>query len=180
MLHRLELPTYESISHLEAKGGYAVKKYYRWPWKWFYRKKLEMLLSYLEDGRIYGSVLDFGCGKPKILGPSLDKIGLNVSYVDEGDKLPNCKFDVITCGSVLEFVTLEEVLPKLKKHLTRDGFMVVASPMSNWVTDLYLYFSGDKAIRNSHRNIIREAKKHFHIEDYKEWMGLYFSFKATL
>ena len=176
MLHSLALPTYQSVRHLEGKG-YAVKKYYQFPYFFFYRKKLSMMLEYLEPGRIYSSILDFGCGKAHILETSLKRSSFDVYSIDKNDKLPRKKYEVIVCGSVLEFTNLKETILKLKSMLDKRGILIVSSPMRNWVTSLYFSAIGDHSIRNTHIEIMDELKKHFRVSDYKEWNGLYFCAK---
>lgn len=179
MLHSLALPTYQTVRHLEGKG-YAVKRYYQFPYLFFYRKKLSMMLEYLEPGRIYSSILDFGCGKARIFESSLKRSAFDVDSIDKSEKLLKRKYEVIVCGSVLEFVNLKEVVLKLKSMLDKRGMLIVSSPMRNWITSLYFSAIGDRSMRNSHIEIMEELKKHFKVCDYRQWNGLYFSAKMRV
>lgn len=128
---------------------------------------------------MYSNILDFGCGKAQILKPTLNRHAYTVKCVDKGDKLPNEKFEVIVCASVLEFVPLEKTLKYLKKSLAQGGVLIGSSPMTNWVTASYLKYAGDKSRRNTHTEIMDALREFFKVLDYKEWNGLYFSFKAV-
>lgn len=180
MLHRLALPSYESIRKFEGKGNFAVGKYYKFPFKFFYRQKLRMIMDMFETGRMYGSILDFGCGKAQILRDSLEKKSFYVKCVDILDWIDyEYKYDVVVCASVLEFCDpLYDTALMLRKIVRKDGMVVVASPMKNILTRLYFWLIGDTYIRNNHMKIISQMSEFFTISDYKEWNGLYFSFKG--
>lgn len=180
MLHSLALPPYESVKHLEGKGGYAVDKYYRHPYKFFYKKKLEMVLSYLTPGRLYMSILDFGCGQAKILLPSLQRRACFVDSVDRIEDVDTkADYSVIVCASVLEFVDLPRYLKVLREALHKNGMLIVASPMQTFFAEYYFHLIKDRKRRHSHKDILATVRKHFYVSGYKEWFGLYFSFKAV-
>lgn len=171
----LHLKPYSEIKHLEDTGNFAVSKYYRFPYRIFYRKKFKMAVSFLDKG--YKSILDFGSG-PGILIPELKRRAVVVKGVDKLDIIdPRWKYDVIMCNSVLEFVDLNRVLYTLR--CLTGGFLVVASPMDTWITRLYFKLIGDKNYRHSHLKIISEVSKKFNIVEYKTWLGVYFALKAT-
>ncbi len=177
MLYSLALPPYESIKALEGSGNFAVKKYYQFPYSFFYQKKLKMVLGYLKSRDL--AILDFGCGEARILELSLGQYPNAVYFADKTEDInTDVKYDVIICSSVLEFVDLKYTLKFLKTILKPTGYMIVASPMSTLLTETYFTIIGDPHTRNSHQLIYQEVSKIFRISEYKEWLGLYFSFKC--
>ena len=179
MSNSLLLPKLETISYLEGKGNFAVRKYYKWPERIFYRHKLKMILDLMDVGRVYKSTLDFGAGPAKILEKSLKSRSWKYTAIDHDDAQPIDKFDLIVCGSVLEFVNLDETLKYFKSHLLNGGHIIGASPMDTALSRFYFKKIGDSLKRNNHKSIMQALKKHFHVVDNQEWLGLYFSFKAT-
>lgn len=179
MLHSLALPKYESVKDYEGQGNYAVAKYYRFPFSFFYRQKLKMIVRMLEKGKIYKNILDFGSGKAEIFREELEKHALQVKCIEAQDILDfRWKFDVVVCASVLEFVQLPVAISILKNVTHKNGMIVGASPMDTWATRLYFRLIGDKNLRNTHKVILNELSKYFFIIEKKEWLGLYFSFKG--
>ena len=177
MSHRLLLPPLSTISHLEGTGNFAVSKYYHWPWAPIYQTKLKMMLELLDTRRMYRSTLDYGCGAAQIMRPTLEKLSDKITSVDKDDAEPIGKFDLIICGSVLEFVNLDETLHFFQKHLAQGGQIVGASPMDTPMTRLYLISDLNK--RHSHHYIMRKLKEYFNVTHSSSWLGLYFSFKAV-
>lgn len=179
MFYRLALPPYESVRHFDGMGNFAVDKYYRWPFSFFYQKKLKMMVEMLgKDMR--SNVLDFGCGEAKIFETELKRHFFNVSCADRvSDLNPLGRYETITCASVLEFVWLPTTIKRLKRLLKPNGFMVVASPLKNRLTDFYFKLIGDKESRHSHKEIMGYIMRDFRVVEYKEWFGLYFCLKAT-
>lgn len=173
---KLDLPPYHELQRYEGTGNYAIWKYYQWPYRIFYRKKLKMILSLITktpDCRI----LDFGAG-PGIFTKTLQAVGV-VKSIDFRDTIdPRWKFDLIICGSVLEFVDLKPALHTLK-FMTKPGSeIIVASPMKTWLSRLYFKSIKDTKSRHSHEVIIEEMSKVFHVETVKKWFGLYFALRA--
>lgn len=177
MSNSLLLPPLSKVIDYEGKGNFAIKKYYHLPFSLFYKKKLKMILSLMDEGRKYNSILDFGCGPAQIFRESLQSRGRRVECVDKLDNISG-KYDLIVCASVLEFVNLKETLPYLKSHLIHGGALIGSSPMDTKLSRLYFSLIGDKLQRKSHVEIMRELHKHFWVVKYKKWFGLYFSFKA--
>lgn len=179
MSNRLLLPPLSQVIYYEGKGNFAIKKYYKWPFSIFYQKKLRMILDMIGTKK-YWSILDFGCGPARIFNDELQNYSDDVIGVDITDKIPNKKFDLIVCSSVLEFVPLNRVLQKLRWHLMRGGELLVASPMDTIITKIYFWIIGDKNKRWSHKYIIDLVSKYFFVSEKKEWFGLYFSLRASL
>lgn len=173
MFNRLKLPEYSSLERYEGRGNYALKKYYQFPYSFFYRHKLKMIVNLMHEK--YKNILDFGCG-PGIFTPELKKYALFVIDLEKNDPInPFWKFDCIVCASVLEFCELEPTLMTLKKLLNPKGVLLIASPMKNMITSLYLKENG----RHSHDQITSAVSKKFRIMEYHAWLGLYFSIRAT-
>lgn len=179
MLHSLSLPSYSKVKDYEGQGNYAVSRYYKFPFSFFYRQKLKMIVRLLDEGKIYRNILDFGAGKAEIFREELSKHALQVKCTELQDVIdPRWKFDVIVCASVLEFTNLVVSLRVLKSLIAPNGMLVAASPMNTWLSHLYFKLIGDKNKRHSHKEILNEAAKHYFITSYKEWFGLYFVFKG--
>jgi len=178
MLHSLALPKYDKVKDYEGTGNFAVSKYYKFPWRIFYRHKLKMIVSHF-DKKLYRNILDFGSGKAEIFREELQKHALQVKCIELQDEInASWKFDVVVCASVLEFTHLPVCLSTLKRVVHPNGMLVVSSPMDTWLSRLYFKFIGDKNSRHSHKEILSESSKYFFILDYQEWFGLYFSFKG--
>lgn len=176
MFNRILLPEYETLKEYEGKGNYAISKYYKFPYKYFYQQKLKMVVSLME--RRYKNCLDFGSG-PGIFLPELRRHADNVIAYDKGDKLdPGLKFDLIVCSSVIEFCHLESTLKFLKEILKEDGHLIVASPMKSTFSKTYFKLIRDNKNRHCHLDIIKYISNRFKIVQKKEWFGLYFSLKA--
>ena len=177
MLHSLALPPYSDVRYLEGHGNYAVLKYYKWPYRFFYRHKLKMMLSLMPRKRCH-NILDFGAGQG-IFTPELKKRASFVRGIDKGDEINfKWKFDLIVCGSVLEFVSLPGLI-KVFRHIIRvSGRLIVASPMDTKLSRFYFKSIGDKHQRHGHELIKKRIRRCFSIEEYKEWLGLYFALRA--
>ena len=173
----LDLPTYDTVAQFEGKGNWAVSKYYRFPYRFFYRHKIKMIMDMFGED-VYTHLLDYGCG-PQILKKTLKNHSLYYKGYDIGDVFdPRWRFDVVVLASVLEFVNVEFILHQVKSVLRKGGFIVVSSPMDTWISRQYFKLIGDQHIRNSHERIISGISKIFKIEKVNKWMGLYFSVKA--
>ena len=179
LLHPLRLPDYHSIKGWEGKGNWTVKKYYQFPYRFFYRHKFRMIVDMIPKGKIYRNILDFGTG-PGIFMEELKRHALFVKGFDKGDNIdPRWKYEAIVCASVLEFCSLDLMLPLLSQILHPKGNLLIASPSSNWFTEGYLKLAGDKHFRNNHKTILSKVSKYFRIVEYHDWLGLYFSIKAA-
>lgn len=179
MLHSLTLPRYDKVKDFEGLGNYAIKRYYQFPFSFFYCKKLKMILKYFEKCKVYHNILDFGSGKAEIFREELQKHALSVKCVDKIEEVQfNWRFNVIVCASVLEFTHLPVCIQVLRNITEKDGMILGSSPMDTWLSRMYFKLIGDKNSRHSHKEIMREIRSKFFIIDYKEWFGLYFSFKA--
>lgn len=173
----LHLPPYNEVKHFEGKGNYAISKYYFWPWRWFYRHKLLMILRSLQG--LYYRALDYGSGPAKILNISLSKCCASVTSVNEGDTInPLWRFNLVVCSSVLEFVDLRYATYMFHNILCPKGEIVIASPMDTWVTRFYFKCIGDKHKRNSHKDIFKAISSSFDVVSYEEWLGIYFCLKV--
>ena len=177
MPNRLLLPPYSEVKHFEGLGNYAIKRYYQFPFLMFYRKKLKMILSHLQDKK-YDSILDFGCGRAEILRETLSQYSDDVDYVDTEHDLKDKKYDVITCSSVLEFMSLKFIVPRLNGLLKKDGMLIGASPMNTLLTEFYFHIIGDVSFRNTEVDIMNSLRKHMFVVRHEKWAELYFSFKA--
>lgn len=172
----LTLKPYNSVKHLEGKGNWAVSKYYNFPYRYFYRHKVKMIVDLLRKDSKYHNILDFGTG-PGLYTPELKKYSLFIKSVDRLEHVSlRWRFDIVLCSSVLEFVSLPSTLSVLHSILKKDGRLIVASPMCNVLTDLYL--RNDPQDRHHHETIIKRIKKKFVIEKINKWMGLYFALRA--
>ena len=178
MSNGLLLPPLSQVIQFEGKGNFAVKKYYKWPFSLFYRKKLKMILDMMDD-RIYTSILDFGSGPAEVFKKTLKSISKIVICADTYSDIPNKKFDLIVCASVLEFVdNIDKVLCKLNENLLPGQAIVGASPMDTILSRFYFRLIGDKQSRNPHEMILNSLYRNFFLVRTKKWFGLYFSFKA--
>lgn len=181
MFHSITLPAYNKVAALDGRGNYAIKKYYKFPFRLFYRHKLKMIASIVRDiskeQYIY-NIIDYGSG-PGIFKEELKKHATKV-YSYDVDSIFNAswRFDVAVCSSSLEFMQLHHELNKINKVLKVGGYLVVGSPMKTWVTNLYFRLIGDKNGRHSHEAIISAVSNYFKIEECKTWLGLYFTIKA--
>ena len=174
----LRLPTYKTLSKHEGKGNYAVRKYYLFPFSFFYRYKLKMVARLLGK-KVHHNLLDYGSG-PGIFTEELKKHSLFVHQKEIGQRInPKWRFDVVVCASVLEFVNLDEALYEIHSLLKPAGKIVVASPMKNRMTGFYLWLSRSKHKRHSHDEILSKVSKYFTIEKYDSWLGLYFSLRGV-
>ena len=172
------LPNYEDVMEWEGLGNYAIKKYYKWPFRFLYRKKLQMALNMLDEDTVYSRTLDFGCGPARIFEKELARRSLYVDCVDRLWDIPEHYYELITCLSVLEFVDLPATLKRLDYHMADNGILVVASPILSPLSKLYYRLCGSKYDRNSKEEILKQIKKQFIIEEYTEWFGLYFCLRA--
>ena len=179
LLHPLRFPDYRTLKWFEGKGNWAIKKYYQFPHRFFYRHKLRMIIDLMPKGKIYRNILDFGSG-PGIFLEELTRHALFVKEFDKGEAIdPRWRYEAIVCASVLEFCNLDFNLPMLSQILYPKGDFLVASPLSNRLTKGYLKLAGDTHTRNTHQDILSKVSKYFKIVEYREWLGLYFSIKAV-
>ncbi len=175
MLDGLALPPYAQIKHLEGTGNFAVKKYYQWPYRYFYRKKLKMIVGMMRKS--YDSILDFGSGSG-VFGPELCKHStLVVTY--EKDEYIDKGYDLVVCASVLEFTELPKTLGLIRYIMNPNAELIVASPMKSWLSKKYFGLINDKSDRIPHTRIISEIGKFFKIEKIEYWNNLYFCLKAV-
>ena len=173
----ISLPSYSKVAHLEGRGNYAVSKYYKLPHSIFYQQKLKM--AKFLAARMYYNCLDYGSG-PGITSYFLKSIARRVKSFDKTDIYDkHWKFDLIFCGSVLEFCNLDVEIPKIKAIMAPWGHLIVASPMKNIITNAYFRLIGDKHKRNSHNDIISSIGKHMKIERTLTWMNLYFALRCS-
>lgn len=178
LLHPLKLPLYESLKPYEGKGNWAIKKYYKFPYSFFYQYKLRMILNMMDSG-YYTSTLDYGCG-PGIFSTELRKHCHNLASIDRFSKIdPRWRFNLIVCSSVLEFTSLDFDLSVLSNIIERKGLLIVASPMNGLLPRLYFKLIKDTYRRHSMSDIVRGVEKHFKIVRLKKWMNLYFCLKAV-
>ena len=174
----LALPDYSSIKILEGKGNFAVKKYYQFPYSYFYKHKLKMIVKLLGK-RTYNNILDYGSGSG-IFIPELRKHAFHVKTHEVGQFLsPSWKFDAIVCSSVLEFCYLNQTLKHIRNAMNQNSVLFVASPMQTSLSKLYFKLIKDKRIRHSQEDIISAISKFFRVKEYHTWLGLYFSIKAV-
>lgn len=177
-LRPIAFKPYSSVKHLEGMGNFTVSKYYKWPFRPFYRHKIKMIVSMM-DKRIYTNILDFGCG-PGVYHPELQMCALAVKGIDIEDVFdPRWKFEAIICASVLEFCDFPHTAKLLASILHPRGALFIASPMDTLFSRLYFKLLGDKDDRHSHQYIISNIEKYFTIQKKKEWFGLYFAIKAV-
>ena len=176
---RLALPSYESVKHLDGKGNYAVSRYYKWPFAFFYQKKLKMILDMM-NGRIYENILDYGAGPAHMFSPELKKHCYRlVSYGNSSGINKDWRFSAIVCASVLEFTKDPwATLIMLDSMLKTGGHIYIASPMSTPITRFYFKLIGDKQFRWPHFYIKNLVDYRFKVEEYQEWNSLYFALRA--
>jgi len=109
LLNPIKLPDFNSIKRHEGKGNFAVSKYYKFPYRPFYRKKLYMVRDLLDKDRVYDNILDFGAG-PGIFTQELKEHALRVVSVNKDEVTDKrSRFECIVSASTLEFI---EDLPK--------------------------------------------------------------------
>ena len=173
----LDFPPYDTVAEHEGKGNWAVSKYYRFPYRFFYRHKLRMITD-LIGHETFAHLLDYGCG-PGVLKRELEKHALYYKGYDLGDVFdPRWRFDVVVLASVLEFLNIESTLKRVKSVLKPSGFIIIASPMDTWASRQYFKLIGDKHTRNSNERIIGRVSDMFKVQRIDTWLGLYFAMKA--
>lgn len=179
LVRPIKLPKHSQIAKYEGTGNFAVDKYYRFPYRPFYRKKLYMVRDMLDRGRIYKNILDFGSG-PGILTEELKCHACSVVSINENDKIdPRSRFECIVAASTFEFIEdLNETLKMLHSISYSRAQIIVASPLNNWLTNVYFELIGDSTVRNSQESIKRVVDRWFKVDEYIEWMGLYFALKG--
>ena len=179
LLHPIKLPEYSSLKEHEGKGNYAIGKYYKLPYRPFYRKKLYMVRNLLDKGRVYKNILDFGSG-PGVFTDELKKHSISVTNLDKWHRIDRrSRFEAIVCASSLEFIeNLPETMNELSIVSPVKGQLIVASPMNSILTKSYFKMIGDDLVRNSPDVIRYIIQRFFKVVEYHEWMGLYFSLKA--
>jgi len=175
----LLLPPYSVVAPLEGKGNWAVDRYYKQPYAYFYQQKLKMVVRAL-GGKHYNNILDYGAGQG-IFTPELQRHATHVVSVDNHYQLRiMSKFDVIVCASVLEFVPdVDKLLDKFLGIMSPNSSIIVASPQDNLLTRAYFKLIGDKMVRHSHYEIAARLFKKFNVVYEDSWMGLYFCIKAV-
>ena len=177
LLHSVKYPSFKSIKHLEGKGNFAVSKYYKWPFRPFYRHKLKMIVDMIGDDK-FQRILDFGSGSG-IFRQELLRHAKSVSCIDIDTTInPHWRFDAIICASVLEFTHLYPTVDTLYNLLSPGGVLYVASPMDTKLSRAYYKLIKDDNYRHSHKTIKSVLEAKFNIKEHKEWMGLYFALKA--
>ena len=179
MSHSISYPPLSSIKHLEGKGNFAVSKYYKLPFRPFYRHKFKMIVDMIGNSK-YEKILDFGSGSG-IFRTELLRHAKLVSCINEDNAIINSdwRFDAIICASVLEFCHLYSTVSRLYSLLNPGGVLYVASPMDTRLSQGYFRLIGDNKLRHSPELIKSVISGKFKIEEYKEWMGLYFALKAV-
>lgn len=166
--HPLTFPKYSQVKKYENKGNYAVKKYYFWPWRFFYRHKIRMIERAMR-GDHFNSIMDFGSG-PGLMYNQWKKQAHEVYLFDKNNtQIPNVNMTI--CASVMEFVPLKETFEKLAQHTNE---IVIASPMKSGWSDYYFKMIDDKETRHSHQEILDEMARYFSINYHESWLGLYF------
>lgn len=177
MFNRLTLPAYDSLKKYEGGGNYAINKYYKLPYSFFYRHKLKMMVNLMED-KTYKNCLDYGSG-PGIFTPELKKHAISVLSHDAHHTVDmRWKFELIVCASVLEFCHLNTTLEFLHGVCRKNGTLIVGSPMQTKLSKTYFNSINDTNIRYSHTHIIKAIGSKFEIEKIDYWMGLYFALRA--
>ncbi len=131
-----------------------------------------MIERMLRDKK-YESAMDFGAG-PGILNDEWQKYSKEIVPVDMMNPIPKRKFGLIICSSVMEFTELDRTFGELSECLSKDGDIVVASPMESDFSAVYFGYIGDRTIRNSHEDILSSMEKYFTIRKKTSWLGLYF------
>jgi len=182
MLYRtLNLPDLKLISRYEKTGNHAVSKYYKFPYSFFYQKKLKLILSLMD--KQYDNIMDFGAGPARIFSPELRKRCNRLVSWDIGDTFnPHWRFSAIVCASVIEFVPNPyETFKLLISVLKTGGHIFIASPMDTPITRAYFNFIKDTRKRHPHGHIktTGECSYYWNLESYKEWRGLYFAMKLV-
>lgn len=164
----LTFPKYYLVKRHEGQGDFAIRKYYMYPWRYFYRHKIRMIERLLRHDR-FNSIMDFGAG-PGLMTSQWKKYAHEV-YSIEKHHTQWPKVNMTICASVMEFVPLKETFENLKEHTNE---IIVASPMQTSRSNFYFKFINDKNKRHSQKEILDEMAAHFNIHSYTTWMGLYF------
>ena len=160
---------------MEGAGNFAVSKYYKLPFRPFYRHKFQMMIDMIH-GKKYNRILDFGAGS----GIFREELLRHSNFVTCVDRYchPLWRFDAIFCASVLEFCDLSNTLRQLHNACVDGGALYVASPMDTKLSRLYFKIIGNREKRHTHKKIMKAVRDTFKIVEYKEWLNLYFAIKA--
>jgi len=182
MLYRtLNLPDPKLVSRYEKTGNHAVSKYYKFPFSFFYQKKLKLILSMMDAH--YDNIMDFGAGPARIFSPELRKRCNRLVSWDIGDTFnPHWRFNAIVCASVIEFTKQPyDTISLLMRMLKPGGHLIIGSPMETPITQAYFKLIKDTHRRWPHWQIKAavDSSRIFEAEEYKEWMGIYFAMRVV-
>lgn len=174
------LPQYSKIKHFEGKGNYAISKYYLWPFRPFYRKKLYMIRSLMDKKRIYRNICDVGSG-PGIFTYELQRHAIRVKSLENGEHVwSHWRFDLLVCASSLEYIKpIDTTCCKLWKATRPGAQIIVAGPLNNKINRLYFKLIFDRHERHDPVFIRKIVDKYFKVEKYIEGFGVYYAFKGT-
>ena len=184
LLTPIHLPKYHKTlaALLDERGDVAYSKYYFYPYRPFYRKKLYMMRSLMDKGRIYKNILDFGSGSG-IFTTELARYTFMARAWDKANDKPldsRARFELIVCGSVLELVDdLDESMAYLRSLSYPGSQLIMASPTDNLMCKAYFKLMGDTSRRHSPSTILKAINRWFDIVEVKHWAGLYFACKAV-
>ncbi len=153
-----------------------------------YRKRLQAAVDLIEGNP--ARILEIGCGSG-VLTLTLQAIGKEVISVDIHDKLNlvnakipgnyvqasifnlpfQKKFDCIVCLSVLEHLeNFEQALLEVKRHLTKEGAVILGFPSDNFLIKSWLWLSNSPAYYN-HINgkkiILERIVRHYRLVEKK-------------
>ncbi len=188
---------------IQTHGDDPLPYYYRRLTRWFYRKRLSLVLSHLEDReKTYGDLLDIGFGSG-ILVPEECRRARRVSGIDVHERIdivcrnlaaqgfladlcrgsiyeipfPDASQDAVVCVSVLEHLDrLDAALAEVDWVLRPGGVLAVGFPVKSRLTGVLfsaLGFDMDHIHPSSHTEILEALHRRFEVSPIRRLPGLF-------
>lgn len=177
--------------------------YYKRGTRWFYRRRLAMVLGHLEDApQAYGDLLDVGFGSG-VMVPEERRRARRVQGIDLHDKVdlvrerlaaqgvhadlrrgsieaipfPDASQDAVVCLSVLEHLhDLDGALREIHRVMKPEAVFAVGFPVKSRLTGMLfalLGFEMDHIHPSSHTQILAALRRHFEVTRVSRMPGLF-------
>ncbi len=199
----IAIPKQDSLLQTHEDDPYPY--YYKGATRWFYRKRLEMVMAHLDAASgAYGNLLDVGFGSG-ILVPEECRRARHVAGIDLHDKVDlvrerlaaqgvhadlkhgsidaipcaNASQDAVVCLSVLEHLhDLDRALREIRRVMRPGAVFAVGFPVKSRFTGLLfasLGFEMDHIHPSSHTQILDALHRHFDVTRVTRFPGLFVS-----